>query len=125
MFDSNKIKQLDNYQLYQLIQNEALDKTTLSELRTEFNSRGISENEILRLKQKYELNHSKFNEEIEANTWNPIFTAFALKRHFKHVALLQTQRRKKEAVIYLWKLCLGIALHMVVVTILIIIFKAK
>jgi len=51
---SDKIKLLDNYQLFQLIQNESIDEITLSKLKTEYNSRNITKDEKLRIKQKYD-----------------------------------------------------------------------
>lgn len=50
----DKIKLLDNYQLFQLIENDSIDEITLSKLKAEFNSRNITEDEKLRFKQKYD-----------------------------------------------------------------------
>ena len=125
MTESNKIKLLDNYQLHQLIENQSIDKSTLEKLKTEFNARNLSENEKNRLRNKYQLNHSKFGSEIEKNNWSPLFTAFALNRHFRHLALLKTQGKKKEAEKYMIELYFGLALYFALIILLILVLKSK
>jgi len=123
MLKSNKIKLLDDYQLYQLIQNDSIDSNTLTKLKTEFNTRKLSENEKIRLLNKYQLNHSKFESEIEKNNLSPLFTAFSLNRHFRHLALLKTHGKKKEAKNYMIELYFGIALYFSLIILLIFILK--
>lgn len=125
MWKSDKIKLLDNYQLYQLIQNNSIDSNTRTKLKTELKTRNLSENEKIRLQNKYNLDHSKFNSEIEKNNWNPLFTAFALNRHFRHLALLKTHGKKKEAEKYMIELYFGLALYFSLIILLILVLKLK
>ena len=125
MSKSDKIKLLDNYQLYQLIESQSIDNNTLAKLKTEFNARNLSANEKDRIRNKYQLNHSKFGVEIEKNNWNPLFTAFALNRHFRHLALLKTQGKKKEAKKYMIELYFGLALYFALIILLILVLKSK
>ncbi|MCK7590572.1 hypothetical protein M0G43_08310 [Subsaxibacter sp. CAU 1640] len=92
------------------MQNKALDKETSRRLNVEFDSRKLSDDELKRLEQKYQMNQSGFKSEIEKPTWNPIFTAFAINRHFRHLALLKTQGKRDEAESYMAKLYLGLAI---------------
>lgn len=62
-------------------------------------------------------------ETLDENTWNPIFTAFAFRKHFNHLALLQIQGRKEEAKTYLNKLYLGIVISAVFLVIVILVLK--
>ena len=107
------------------MQNESLDKSILNQLKMEFDSRNLPKNEKIRLQNKYELNHSEFNSVIEENNWSPLFTAFALNKHFRHLALLKTQGRKKEAKEYMTKLYLGLALYFSVIILIILVIKTK
>ncbi len=125
MLESDKIKLLDNYQLYQLISNDNMDKNTLSNLKTEYNSRNLSENEKMRLQKKYHLNHATFDTEIKKNNWSPLYTAFAINRHFRHVALLKTHGKKKEAKKYMIELYFGLVLYFTLVLLLLFIIKFK
>ena len=122
---SNKIKLLDNYQLFQLIRNNSIDKGTLYELKKEYESRHINENEQIRLQQKYDLNFSKRDDQLNTNQWNPMYTAFALNRHFRHIALLKTLGRKKEAEKHMSELYIGIALYFAAIILLILVLRAE
>ena len=122
---SNKIKLLDNYQLFQLIRNNSIDKGTLYELKKEYESRHINENEQIRLQQKYDLNFSKRDDQLNTNQWNPMYTAFALNRHFRHIALLKTLGRKKEAEKHMSGLYIGIALYFAAIILLILVLRAE
>jgi len=125
MQNSNKIKLLDNYQLYQLIQSDSIDNITLTEIKTEFDSRNLSADEKLRIKKKYELNFTKLESKIDENPWNPLYTAFAINLHFRHLALLKTHGRKKEAKKYMIELYFGLALYFGLLILLIFIIKAN
>lgn len=125
MLELDKIKLLDNYQLYLLIQNKSIDEDTWVKLKEEIKIRDLSENEKLRLKNKYDLNQLNFNTEIEKNNWKPLFTAFALNYHFRHLALLKTQGKKKEAEKYMIELYFGLILYFCLIVLLMLILKAE
>jgi hypothetical protein len=125
MLDYNKIKLLDSYQLFQLIHSESLDKNTLTSLNKEFHSRNLSEDEKIRLKNKFRLNHSKFESELDKNNWNPIFTPFLLNYPFHHLGLLKTHGRKKEAKIYMIELYIGLTIYFIFLVVLIFILESK
>ncbi|MBW1296283.1 hypothetical protein [Aquimarina litoralis] len=123
--EPNKIRLLDNYQLFQLIQSNSIDKTTVDKLKKEYNSRNINENEKLRLQQKYDLNFSKRDTELNMNQWDPLYTAFALNRHFRHIALLKALGRKKEAEKHMSRLYIGLALYFAGVILLILLVRSE
>ncbi len=124
MNNSIKFKLLDNYQLYQLIQNDSIDKFTLIEVKTEFNSRNLTEYEKSRIKNKYDINFTKLESQIDKNNWNPLYTAFAINRHFRHLAFLKIQGRKKEAKKYMIELYFGLAIYFGLIVVLIFIMEA-
>ena len=123
--NTNKIKLLDNYQLYQLMQSTSIDKSTLAELTSEYKSRNISPDEVLKIKNRYALQNSDFNSIIEGNTWNPIITAFAINKHFRHLAILKTQGKKVEAKSYMIKLYIGLMVYFVLFIALLFLLKSN
>ena len=125
MLETNKINLLDNYQLYLLIHNDSIDPTSQKKLKTEYKSRNLSNKEKERLQNKYQLNHSSLNSEIKKNNWNPIFTAFAINHHFRHLALLKTLGKKKEAKKYMIDLYIGLILYFVFIFLMVFIIKSK
>jgi len=122
---SDKIKLLDNYQLFQLIQNESIDEITLSKLKTEYNSRNITKDEKLRIKQKYDSFFLNQDFVLNNNQWNPLSTAFALNKHFRHIALLKVSGRKKEAKKYMIKLYYGLTIYSVIIILLIFVLRVR
>lgn len=120
---SNKIKLLNNYQLYLLVQNELLDEETLDTIRREFDLRNISTLEHKQLKRQYQETFAKSNKELDVHAWNPFYTAFAWKRHFKHIALLKTLKRKKEAQVYQMQFYAGLAAYMLLGVLFILLFS--
>ncbi len=125
MSDPDKIKLLDNYQLYQLIQSNSIDRGTLSTLRKEFNSRSLSNSEKSRIENKYQLNYFNHDSEIEKHNWNPLFTAFALNLHFRHLAALKNKKKKKEAKKYMIELYIGLALYFAIIILIAMILIAE
>ncbi len=125
MRDLDKIKLLDNYQLYQLIQNDKIDEDVHTNLKTEFNARNLPESEKIRIQKKYQLNHSSFESEIEKHNWNPLYTAFALNIHFRHLAMLKTLGKNKEAKKYMIDLYFGLALYFALIGLIILFLKSQ
>jgi len=110
MLNTNEIKKLDDYQLFQLIQNTLLDKDLSRKLQVEFDSRNVAPENYTRLKQKHSIETNEMTNSV-SSVGNPIFTAFLLKKHFAYLAVLQTQGKKQEAQNYTWRLILGLAIY--------------
>ncbi len=111
MIEKAEIKRLDNYQLFKLINQKSLDKLLLLKLKQAYEARDISSAEQSRLQNKYITETASFyDDEV---VWNPIFTGFALKRHFAHLAKLQVQGKKQEFKIYQRRLYLGISIYFI------------
>ncbi len=125
MFEINKIKLLDNYQLYQLLQSDSIDKLTIEKLKKEFNSRNLTSHEKFRISNKYQQAHPELNSEVEENKLSPLFTAFALNTHFRYLALLKVKGKKKEVKKYMIELYIGLALYFALFILLIMMLKAK
>ena len=113
MIETTEIQGFDNYQLFKLIKQKSLDKSLILKLKQVFEARNISSAEQSRLQNKYITETTSIYEEEEV-VWNPIFTGFALKRHFTHLAKLQIQNKKQEFKIYQRKLYLGISIYFIV-----------
>jgi len=123
MEEANKVKLLNNYQLYQLAQNELLDQETLTKVQEEFAVRNISTIELKELKKQYDTTLEHARKELDANYWDPFYTAFAWKKHFKHLALLKTQGSKLEAKRYQIRFYTGIAVYMLLGIFLILLIR--
>lgn len=123
--DTSKINRLDNYQLYQLLQNTLIDATTLAALKKEYASRNLSGYEQERLAQKYATNHTDVNSALEKKPLSPILTGFAYNTHFRHIAFLKSHGRKKEAKQHLLELYLGLALYFLGSIALLLYFRLK
>ncbi len=108
---SNKVKLLNNYQLYQLVNNNLLDEETRNKARQELAFRNISTLERKQLERRYQSTFAKSNEELDAHTWDPFYTAFAWKKHFKKIALLRSFNRKSEAKTYQLKFYVGLLIY--------------
>lgn len=54
MADHEKIKLLDNYQLYQILNNNSIDDASKNRIRIEFESRKIVKEEMNQIKRRYE-----------------------------------------------------------------------
>lgn len=121
--DSTKVKLLNNYQLYQLSQNKSLDEDTLKKVYQEFLIRNISPLEQKELERRYRDTFAITKEELNAKAWDPFYTAFAWKRHFKHIGLLQTFKRDKEARAYQLRFYLGMLVYMLLFILLILFFR--
>jgi len=109
--EPHKIAHLDNYQLYQLLQNQAIDTSTLAVLKKEYASRNLSRYEQERLAQKYAAAHTDVNAALEKKPWSPILTGFAYNKHFRYIAFLKVHGRTQEAKQHLLELYLGLALY--------------
>lgn len=120
---SNKVKLLNNYQLYQLAQNNSLDEETLNKVHQELALRNISTIEQKQLEQQYQDTFAQAVEELETNAWNPLYTAFAWKRHFKYIALLKTFKRKKEAKTYQLKFYTGILIYVLLLILILFLLR--
>lgn len=120
--DYDKVKVLDNYQIYQLIQNESIDKELVAVLQKEFDSRFINNIELNRLKAKYEDQFTEEKTSADTTNLNPVFTPFLLKTHFQNIAILKTNGKKKEAKTYQLKLNIGLILEGVIVVVLVFLY---
>lgn len=121
--NSNKIKLLDNYQLFLLIRNTSIDEETRAKLQSEFKNRDISNDVELRLNQKYGSTHPKQQQVIDVNNWDPILTGFAINRHFKQIALLKVAGNTREAKNYQLRLYAGIAIYFLLFIIALLLLK--
>jgi len=121
--ETNKVKLLSNYQLFQLAQNDRLDEETRRKVHEEFAIRNISALEIKDLKLRYNntLDHSR--KKLKANSWNPFYTAFAWRRHFNHLALLKTQGLKSEVKTYQTRFYLGLFIYMLLFSCALLLFS--
>lgn len=115
MWNSNKIKLLDNYQIYQLINNGKIDIETKNELKREFISRNLSEIEKERLSQKYQLNHLGLNCETASYKVHPLLSSFFLNRQFRNLAILKSKGKHKEARALMRNIYLGLFLCFIVI----------
>ena len=110
MIDSKGIKSLDNYQLFKLKENSALDQVLLTELNNEFENRQLPKEELERLKQKYALEMGEVNPLPEQRQY-PSFTAFLLNRHWKNINKLKRNRLFDRARRYELELYFGLILY--------------
>lgn len=107
----NQFNKLDNYQLFTLIQRNQVDRSFLEEIQLEFGSRDISQEEIDRIKDKFDLINSEFKKDLEKSDWNPILTAIAINYHFKKLGKLNALGMKEEARIYSFQILIGVAIY--------------
>lgn len=121
--ESNKVKLLDNYQLYQLGQNKYLDEETQMKVHKELVLRNIPTIELKEFERRHIATFDKPNEALAANTWDPLYTAFAWRKHFKHIALLKAFQRKKEAQVYQLRFYVGMAIYMLLFIFLLLLFR--
>ena len=110
--EPTKVKLLSNYQLFQLAQNELLDTETLTKARKELEHRNIATIELKKLQQQHEAAFEATKKQMNTTFWNPLYTSFAWKKHFVHLAMLKTHGRAREARSYRIRFYLGIAIYM-------------
>lgn len=120
---SDKVKLLSNYQLFQLLQNNSLDQETLTRIHYEFRARNISTLELKELQKRHEATFKESMQELDSNIWDPLYTAFAWKRHFKHIALLRTQGNKSVAKQYQIRFYVGVLIYMLLAILLILLVR--
>lgn len=121
--DTTKVKLLNNYQLYQMSKNKSLDDATQQKVYQEFLIRNISTIEQKELERRYQETFAETNKELDAAAWDPFFTAFAWKKHFRHIALLQALKRNKEAKAYQLRFYLGMLVYMLLFILLLVFFR--
>lgn len=109
--EPTKVKLLSNYQLFQLAQNELLDTETLTKVRKELEYRNIATIELKKLQQQHEAAFEATKKQVNTTFWNPLYTPFAWKKHFVHLAMLKTHGRTQEARSYRIRFYLGIAIY--------------
>lgn len=119
----NKVKLLSNYQLYRLVQNKRLDQETIAKVYQEFSFRNISTLELKELKRQYESTFGQTKKDVIAHYWDPFYTAFAWRKHFKHLALLKTQGSKSEAKTYQTRFYAGLAAYMLLFICALLLFR--
>ena len=109
--------------MFQLGQNDSLDQETLTKIHNEFRARNVSILELKHLQQQYDASYEALREQLETNEWDPFYTAFAWKRHFKHISLLKTQGNKLRAKQYQLRFYVGIAVYMLLAILLILLIR--
>ena len=97
MIDHSTLEKLDNYQLFELLKNDAIDFELKQLINQELFSRKLSNDELKRLEQKSSLVRL---EKEDIKFFNG-FKTFNLKYHFKNLALLKVSRRYVERKAYL------------------------
>lgn len=121
--ETNKVKLLNNYQLYQLAQNELLDQETLTKVRQEFVLRNVSTIELKKLQQKYDTELIDSRKDLDANYRDPFYTAFAWRKHLRHLALLKTQGSKSDAKRYQTRFYLGVFIYLLIFVCLFVLYS--
>ncbi len=121
--DTTKVKLLNNYQLYQMSKNKSLDDATQKKVYQEFLIRNISTIEQKELERRYQETFAETNKALDAASWDPFYTAFAWKKHFRQIALLQTLKRNKEAKAYQLRFYLGMLVYMLLFVSLLLFFR--
>ena len=111
MTNLRDINKLDNYQLYQLKENQDLPYSFRLELDKELEKRKPSEEEIILLKQKYVIENGTLNPISDKKKY-PVFTAIRLSFHWKEINKLRRNGLYKKARIYEFELYLGIVLYL-------------
>ncbi|WFO15021.1 hypothetical protein M601_014175 [Cellulophaga baltica 4] len=121
--EPHKIALLDNYQLYQLLQNHAIDTSTLAALKKNMpcvNYRGMNKSDW---HKKYAVAHTDVNAALEKKPWSPILTGFAYNKHFRYIAFLKVHGRTQEAKQHLLELYLGLALYFLAFIAFLLLFR--
>lgn len=121
--DTQKVKLLNNYQLYQLSQNRSIDAYTLDRVHQEFRLRNISPLERKELERRYKETFAQSNARLDTKSWDPLYTAFAWKKHFKQIALLRSFNRETEARVYQLRFYLGMGIYMLLLVVIILVLR--
>jgi len=126
VFDSKKIKLLDNFQLYALTQNNLIDAEIIKMTKAELDSRNISNYEKLRLKQKYELNSkNQQNGNSEEIYSSPLLAGLFLNKNFRKLASLKIQGKKEEVKKLQSKIYIGLFIYFIALIFFIFLVKSK
>ncbi|MFK7813753.1 MAG: hypothetical protein AB8B59_14760 [Maribacter sp.] len=120
---TNKVKLLNNYQLFQLAENKLLDEETRARVHKEIVVRNISTIELKELKQRYDSSLDSVKAQLDENTWHPFYTGFAWKRHFRHIGLLKSHGRIKDAKDYQRNFYAGMVVYMLLGVVMIFLLR--